>query len=81
MSAEAIASGGGVIAGGTVATLQSIGAAGLGAGLASAAVASGAVVGGLSSLGIAATCQDKESSIIVLEHSKHYPLCSWRLWS
>ncbi|KAL3799620.1 hypothetical protein ACHAWO_008936 [Cyclotella atomus] len=81
MSAEAIASGGGVIAGGTVATLQSIGAAGLGVGLASASVASGAVMGGLSSLGVAAACQDKESSTTVLEHSKHYPLCSWRLWS
>ena len=44
-------------------------------------VAIGAVVGGLSSLGVAAACQDKESSITVLEHLKHYPLFSWRLWS
>jgi len=41
-----------VIAGGPVATLQSIGAVGLDAGLGSAAAAAGIAVGGLSSLGV-----------------------------
>ena len=82
MSAEAIASGGAVIAGGTVATLQSIGASGLGIALTSASVASGAAVGGLSSFGVAAAaCQDVHRDVITVEeHAKHLPLCSWRLW-
>jgi len=46
MSAKAIAGGGAVAAGGTVATLQSIGAAGLGVAGTSAAAGAGAVVGG-----------------------------------
>jgi len=62
MSAEAAASGGAIAAGGTVATLQSIGAAGLGVAGTTASMSGGALVGG----GIAAetskvVSKDKDS--------------------
>lgn len=84
MSAEAIAGGGAVAAGGTVATLSSIGASGLGVAGASAAAGAGAVVGGgLSSLcvvtGSKGSGQEGEK-INLEEPEKHLPLCSWRLW-
>ncbi len=53
MSAEAIASGGMIAAGGTVATLQSIGAVGLGVAGTSAAIGAGATLG-VSAVGISA---------------------------
>ena len=83
MSAEAIASGGAVIAGGTVATLQSIGAVGLGAGLGSAAAAAGAAVGGLSSLGVVLASKglvNGQEGVKLGEYANHLPLCSWRMW-
>ena len=45
MSASAVANGGGVVAGGFVATLQSVGAAGLGAAGSAAVGAAGAAAG------------------------------------
>ena len=45
MSASAIANGGGVVAGGVVATLQSVGAAGLGSAGSAAVGAAGATAG------------------------------------
>ncbi len=83
MSAEAIASGGAVITGGTVATLQSIGAVGLGAGLGSAAAAAGAAVGGLSSLGVVLASKglaNGQEGVKLSEYANHLPLCSWRMW-
>ncbi|XP_007443483.1 interferon alpha-inducible protein 27-like protein 2A, partial [Python bivittatus] len=50
MSAAAIANGGGVAAGGVVATLQSIGAAGVPTAVSAAATAGGAVLGALKDL-------------------------------
>lgn len=47
MSAAAIANGGGVAAGGIVATLQSVGAAGLALGTQTAVVGAGAAAGGI----------------------------------
>ena len=84
MSTSAIASGGGVVVGGTVATLQSIGAAGLSAAGASAAVGAGAVAGGMASLGVVAVTNGlatNEGEIKLNETKRHLPLCSWRLWS
>jgi hypothetical protein len=82
MSAEAIAYGGGILAGGTVSTLQSIGAVGLGAGLGSAAAAAGAVVGGLSSLGVVLASKglaNGQEGVKLGEYANHLPLCSWRM--
>ena len=83
MSSSAIASRGGVPAGSTVATLQSIGAAGLSASACASASAAGAAVGGLSSLGIAAAAKGLNNGLgnINLNEPEHYlPLCSWRIW-
>ncbi len=79
MSAEAIAYGGGVLTGGTVATLQSIGAVGLGAGLGSAAAAAGAVVGGLSSLGVVLASKGlangrRGSNLVNMQITYHFAL-------
>ena len=85
MSISAIASGGGVVVGGTVATLQSIGAVGLSAAGASAAVGAGTVVGGVASLGVVTVTNglDTNQEEIKLDEPKqqYLPLCSWRLWS
>ena len=83
MSSSAIASGGGIAAGSTVATLQSIGAAGLSAGACASASAAGAAVGGLSSLGVAAAGKGLNNglgNINLNEPEKYLPLCSWRIW-
>ena len=88
MSAEAIAAGGGVVAGGTVATLQSIGAAGLGLVGTSAAVGSGAVVGGSISAAVAAGSgafspssgaapQETDSDELMTPNRS---FCAWRSW-
>eukprot|EP00960_Hanusia_phi_P077053 768643-Hanusia_phi.AAC.1 len=62
MSAEAVASGGGVIAGGTVATLQCIGAAGLGVGGTAAAACAGAALGaGVVGTGL---CQEEGEAVV-----------------
>lgn len=83
MSAEAIASGGAVAAGGTVATLQSIGAVGLGVAGASAAATTGAVVGGLVSSGVAAASgglSNHERQIRLEKAGVYLPLCAWQMW-
>lgn len=85
MSAEAIASGvGGVAAGGTVATLQSIGAAGLGLGGTLAAMGAGGGVVGAAAFGsVAAANKQKNkfggSSETVSETSR--PFCDWQSWA
>lgn len=84
MSAEAVASGGMIAVGGTVATLQSIGAAGLGIAGTSAAVGAGAVVGA-SAIGISATVPSggPSSSVeksVVIRPFDHRPICNWRSW-
>ena len=83
MPAEAIAAGGSIAAGGTVATLQSIGAAGLGMAGASAAATVGAVAGGLTSCGVAAAAgglKNEQERIRIENAGSHLPLCSWRMW-
>jgi Interferon-induced 6-16 family len=85
MSAEAIAAGGGVVAGGTVATLQSIGAVGLGVVGTTAAVGGGAVVGsGVSAAVIAGSGVMKNNSTAgASEASLSYvnrPFCAWTSW-
>lgn len=86
MSAEAIASGGGVMAGGTVATLQSIGVLGLGTGATLAVGGTGAALGtgvvaavasrnnGTASDQAGGTASDAEHAGAVL------PLALWRDW-
>ena len=77
MSSSAIASGGGIAAGSTVATLQSIGAAGLSASACASASAAGAAVGGLAaSKGL----NNGLGNIHLDEPEKYLPLCSWRIW-
>lgn len=74
---------GSVAAGGVVATLQSIGAAGLGLGLTSMAVGAGAITGGLTSLGLINVINGsgaEQEKITIDEPAQHLPLCSWRLW-
>lgn len=70
--------------GGSVATLQSVGAAGLSAAGASAAATTGAAVGGLASLRVVTASKglDNGQDGIKLEEpaEKHLPLCSWRMW-
>lgn len=82
MSAEAIASGGGVLAGGTVATLQSIGAAGLGIGGTIASMCAGGVVGvvaiGLPTLAPKNCNSTKEGGKQVTGLNR--PFCNWRAW-
>ena len=87
MSAEASAAGGMIAAGGTVATLQSIGAAGLGvAGTTSVAIGGGALVGGsiagansvLSSDGSANNNTEIVSSDEV--KSANRPFAGWKGW-
>lgn len=92
MSLEAIASGGGVAAGGLVATLQSIGAAGLGVAGTSAALGTGGAIGGILSgkvvkgSGMLGSLSDTVSASNGVEQSEfknHYsnrPFCSWRSW-
>ena len=82
MSAEAIASGGGLLAGGTVATLQSIGAAGLGIGGTIASMCAGGVVGvvaiGLPTLAPKNCNSTKEGGKQVTGLNR--PFCNWRAW-
>jgi hypothetical protein len=68
-----------VVAGGAVATLQSIGAVGLGVAYTSAA-APGAGLAGVvvvTSLNLANAPEGIKSD----DYAKHLPLCSWRMWS
>lgn len=85
MSAEAIAMGGGVAVAGTVASLQSIGAVGLGTSLTSTAVASGALVGGVAtSFGVAKASNGLDNGLEGIkldEPSNNLPLCAWRMWA
>lgn len=70
-------------AGGIVATLQSIGAAGLGLGLTSVAVGAGAITGGLTSFGVIKVINEfgtEQEKITIDEPAQQLPLCSWRLW-
>jgi hypothetical protein len=88
MSAEAAVAGGGIAAGGTVAMLQSIGAAGLGFSGTTMAVSGGALAGGLVGGSTAsalvrdnenrsqATLQQEEDSV----NDACRPLASWRFW-
>jgi hypothetical protein len=89
MSAEATVAGGGILAGGTVATLQSIGAAGLGFAGTTMAVSGGALTGGLIGGSTAsalvrdnenrpqATLQQEEEDSV---NDVCRPLASWRFW-
>lgn len=88
MSAEAVASGGLIAAGGTVATLQSIGAAGLGMAGTSAALGAGAAIGA-SAVGISAAVPSSSEgqysdaavkSCGAIQHSEKRPFCNWRYW-
>eukprot|EP00339_Tiarina_fusa_P013373 CAMPEP_0117010868 /NCGR_PEP_ID=MMETSP0472-20121206/9471_1 /TAXON_ID=693140 ORGANISM="Tiarina fusus, Strain LIS" /NCGR_SAMPLE_ID=MMETSP0472 /ASSEMBLY_ACC=CAM_ASM_000603 /LENGTH=692 /DNA_ID=CAMNT_0004713513 /DNA_START=114 /DNA_END=2192 /DNA_ORIENTATION=+ len=90
MSAEAVASGGGIVAGGLVATLQSIGAAGLGVAGTTAAMGGGALLGS-AGLGITAAVvggKDDQDGISAQEPDElefnselsRLPLCAWRSW-
>jgi len=83
MSAEAIASGGVIAAGGTVATLQSIGAAGLGLAGTTAAMGAGAVVGA-SAIGISAAASGGRTSMgestAATNSGGNRPFCDWRSW-
>mmetsp|Transcript_14012 Transcript_14012/g.21279 ORF Transcript_14012/g.21279 Transcript_14012/m.21279 type:complete len:552 (+) Transcript_14012:79-1734(+) len=87
MSAEAIASGGMIAAGGTVATLQSIGAAGLGIAGTSAALGAGATFGA-TALGISAAVPSNgpSSKDVAVDNSggmkvsDKRPFCNWRNW-
>jgi hypothetical protein len=88
MSAEAAVAGGGIAAGGMVAMLQSIGAAGLGFSGTTMAVGGGALAGGLVGGSTAsalvrdnenrsqATLQQEEDSV----NDACRPLASWRFW-
>lgn len=88
MSAEAIAAGGGVAVAGTVATLQSVGAAGLGLAGTAAAAAGGGVLAGtvagatgaLENKGSSSVAALKEDGGAVLLPCRHRPLCAWRSW-
>ena len=89
MSAEAIASGGMIAAGGTVATLQSVGAVGLGVAGTSAALGAGATIGA-SAVGISAAVSSngpssedvaaKYTGSMKEEISHKRPFCNWRNW-
>ena len=83
MSAEAIASGGAIAVGGTVATLQSIGAAGLGVAGTAASMSAGAVVGA-STLGISAAASKGRSpmgeSTVATATDYNRPFCAWKSW-
>ena len=88
MSAEAAVAGGGIATGGTVAMLQSIGAAGLGFAGTTMAVSGGALAGGLVGGSTAsalvrnndnrsqATLQQEEDAV----NDVCRPLASWRFW-
>jgi hypothetical protein len=94
MSTAAVAGGGAIEAGGTIATLQSIGAAGLGAMGTSAALGGGAVVGGTIFGTTAAvthrqqvhsaedgTCAvDEKGTINSGEATMNRPFASWKEW-
>mmetsp|Transcript_32392 Transcript_32392/g.37748 ORF Transcript_32392/g.37748 Transcript_32392/m.37748 type:complete len:234 (+) Transcript_32392:132-833(+) len=83
MSAEAVASGGMITAGSTVATLQSIGAAGLGVVGTSVSLGAGAVTGA-SMLGIAATIPSGSPVDVggtqISRPNERLPFCNWRSW-
>ena len=81
MSAEAIAAGGGVVTGGTVATLQSTGAIGLGAVYTSAVVAAGAGVASFGMVLAGSNLVNAPDGIKSDDYAKHLPLCSWRMWN
>ena len=86
MSAEAIASGGGVVAGGITATLQSIGAAGLGVVGTTVSAGTGALVGSTVSSAISdADARSKPNSSSVVEDGsiveiENRPFCDWKNW-
>ena len=85
MSAEAIAGGGTVAAGGTVATLQSIGAAGLGVLGTTSAVCGGVTLGAATSVGVVQSMHGLDASSSEVEADlglvdQGLPLCSWRQW-
>eukprot|EP00957_Ditylum_brightwellii_P209711 15362884-Ditylum_brightwellii.AAC.1 len=85
MSAEAFASGGSITADGTVAVLQSVGAAGLGVVGTTSSIVAVAAVGGLA-IGIALACSVSKGSTELLSSSKkrmnvvdiNCPFCAWR---
>ena len=84
MSAEAIASGGGIAAGGTVATLQSIGAAGLGCAGTLGAMGGGSVIGA-TAVGITAivtaqgNCTNEQGGKKRTKLNR--PFCNWTSWT
>eukprot|EP00521_Asterionellopsis_glacialis_P006223 CAMPEP_0195284088 /NCGR_PEP_ID=MMETSP0707-20130614/2418_1 /TAXON_ID=33640 /ORGANISM="Asterionellopsis glacialis, Strain CCMP134" /LENGTH=378 /DNA_ID=CAMNT_0040343383 /DNA_START=681 /DNA_END=1817 /DNA_ORIENTATION=+ len=88
MSTEALGAGGMIAAGGTVATLQSIGAAGLGIVGISASVGAGALIGAsavgivvpdndMKNKGMETSCPTTDEPIKIL-HNR--PFCEWRKW-
>jgi hypothetical protein len=85
MSTAAIAAGGGVVVGGTVATLQTIGALGLGVTGTSGAMAGGAVigsavVGAAGELVLRSKDRATPSSLVDSSSGHCLPLASWRYW-
>lgn len=78
MSAETIASGGAIAAGGTVATLQSIGAVGLSASATALAASSGAVV--TTVIASATNGRQAHANANAEALTDELPLCSWRQW-